>query len=140
MSKQQQPVDAVYTYIKQRIDDQQGSPTQQEIAETCQLSIGTVGRLLEILEAQGQIIRVPFKSRGIRLAQQKTANQKNEIAETVYKYLVQEIQWGDVPSQQEIADACLLSRSEVQRALLWLEAQARIERVDGHRNIRLVEG
>lgn len=140
MNKQQDQVDAVYSYIKERFDTQKGSPTQQEIADYCQLSVGTVGRALDILQARGQITRTPYKSRSIRLAGQVAQEQHNEMAEAVYDFLKREKRWGDHPSQREIADECLLSRAEVRSALLWLEAQGRIERVEGQRNIRLVEG
>ena len=129
MGTQQDNVEAVYSYIKERFDTQQGSPAQQEIADHCELSVGTVGRVLDILQAQSRITRTPYKSRSIRLARKGAQEQTNEMAESVYSYLEKTLRWGDVPSQQEIADECLLSRTEVRAALLWLEAQGRIERV-----------
>lgn len=140
MTRQQEQVDAIYGYIKERLTTQQNAPTQREIADYCDLSVGTVRRVLDILEAQGRITRTPYKSRSIRLAEQAAEQVQNEQAEAVYAYLVRAKKWGDVPSQQEIADECLLSRAEVRAALLWLETQKRIERGDGQRNLRLVEG
>ncbi|MEO1290564.1 MAG: hypothetical protein AAFV93_22700 [Chloroflexota bacterium] len=138
MGKQQEQVETIYTYIKDRMETQQGSPTLREIADHSDLSVGSVGRILSILEAQGRITRTPYKSRSIRLAEQSEEQLKNEQAELVYDFLVKEMRWGDVPSQQEIAEGCFLSRAEVRASLLWLEAQQRIERVDGQRNIRLI--
>ncbi|MEO1643541.1 MAG: hypothetical protein AAFR67_00025 [Chloroflexota bacterium] len=136
---QQDNVDRVYSYIKERLDDKQRSPTQREIAEHCTLSTATVGRVLSILEAQGRITRTAYKSRSIRLAEQAASHVQNQQADAIYDYLQKVMQWGDSPSQQEIAEACLLSRAEVRAALLWLEAQGRIERGAGQRNIQLVE-
>ncbi|MEM9954988.1 MAG: hypothetical protein AAF846_25495 [Chloroflexota bacterium] len=136
---QQENVDGVYSYIKDRFDAKQSAPTQREIAQHCELSTATVGRVLSILEAQGRITRIPYKSRSIRLAEQTASQVQNQQAEAVYHYLQKAMQWGDTPSQQEIAEDCLLSRAEVRAALLWLEAQDRIERGAGQRNIQLLD-
>lgn len=92
--------------------------------------------MLSQLEAQGHIIRQRYKSRGIRLVEDET--QENDRAEDVYQFLLETVPTGDIPSQDEIAKACLLSRSAVRLALIWLEAQDRIERGEGQRDIRLV--
>lgn len=138
MSNNQDNLDDIFAYIKARRDEGQGAPTQREIASHCDLSPTTVSRCLSMLEAQGRISRQAFKSRSIRIVDQLDEQQDNETAESVYRYLQEELQWGDIPSQREIAQACYISEAEVRRALLWLEAQGRIERVSGQRNIRLV--
>lgn len=139
MNNYQDYAEAIYTYIKARRMAGEGVPSQREIAEHCGISVSSVSRCLDMLEAQGRITREPLKSRSIRLIEQDEEAQSNETAEAVYAYLVEEMRWGDVPSQREISEACFISRSEVRRALWWLEAQHRIELVDGQRNIRLVK-
>lgn len=139
MSQETDRLDSIYNYIKQRLESKQGIPTQREIARDCKLSLVTVSNCLSMLEARGRITRDGLKSRSIRIVSDNVKVEENETAENVYDYLFDEIEAGSFPSQQEIANACYLSRSEVRRALIWLEAQGRIERVRGQRNIRLTE-
>ncbi len=43
-------------------------PTQQEIAEDCEVAPQTVGRHIMVLEQHGKIKRIPYARRSIRLA------------------------------------------------------------------------
>lgn len=129
----------VYAYLKQRWEQEHYVPTQREIAIDCGISPVTLNKCLDILEAQGRITRQALQSRNIRMVEASDKQEKNEIAEAVYAYLLEVLSTGTAPTQQEIADACYISRSAVRRALLWLEAQERIVRGQGQRNIRLPE-
>lgn len=137
MKKKEARLEAVYRYIKERIESGQGVPTGREIARDCKLSRTTVQNDLSLLEARGRIIRTPYQSRGIRLVGEGESEADNEAAESVYDYLLEKIEEGIYPTQKEVADACFLSRGAVRQALLWLEAQGRIVRETGQRNIRL---
>jgi DNA-binding MarR family transcriptional regulator len=60
-----------------------------------------------------------------------------EQAEAVYTFIQQYYQENQTtPLQREIADACRLNRSRVVRAIDYLEAKGRVERV--HTTRRLV--
>ena len=58
---------AVYTYIEDYIDRNGYAPTLREMAEGCFMSVGSLLRYLDALEAQGVIIREPRRARGMRL-------------------------------------------------------------------------
>ena len=122
---------------KSNLEKKQKIPTQREIAKGCGISLSKVNDYLSQLEAQGRIIRIPFKSRGIRLVEGNL--QENDTAEDVYDYLLDTIPLGEAPTQKEIGAACFLSRGDVRRALIWLEAQGRIKRGAGQRDIQLIE-
>jgi len=139
MSKNAESLEKIYEYIKDRIEKKGSVPTQSEIARDCEFSIGTVQSDLSKLEAQGRITRTAFQSRSIRLVSENDSEQENETAELVYDYLLEKIEEGIHPTQYEIANACFLSRRGVRQTLLWLEAQGRIERGRGQRNICLPE-
>lgn len=137
MKTKKNRTEIIYDYICHQWQENGLVPTMSEIAEDCEMAVSTVREHLSRLEAQGRIIREPYKSRGIRLVE--AINPNNETAEIVYDYLLKNVIGGEVPSQEEIADTCLISRDKVRRALIWLEAQGRIKRGKGQRNIHLIE-
>lgn len=137
MTQRKNRTDCVYEYIQEQWQEA-SVPTLSEISIACQMSVSTVREHLSRLEAQGKITREPYKSRSIRLTESSVKS--NETAEMVYDYLVENELDGEIPSQEEMATACLLSRDKVRRALIWLEAQGRIERGKGQRSIRLLDG
>jgi len=59
--------EAVYTFIKQYMEEWGLPPSQREIADGCYIARSAVVRHLDKLEAQGRIALIPGKSRGIRL-------------------------------------------------------------------------
>lgn len=141
MSKKRERNQAIYDYLKQCWDEAGNVPTHREIAQACHISLATVSDGLSMLEAQGRITRQAYKARSIRLVELdettgETSN--NEYAEEVYQYLVKQIGKGQIPSQQEIADALYLSRGVVRQALNCLETEQRIEVGQGRRKIRLL--
>ena len=136
MTDKKTKAEIVHTYLQEMWQEKQQIPTQRDIAKHCGISLSRLSDVLSQLEAQGHIIRQRYKSRGIRLVEDET--QENDRAEDVYQFLLETVPTGDIPSQDEIAKACLLSRSAVRLALIWLEAQDRIERGEGQRDIRLV--
>jgi DNA-binding GntR family transcriptional regulator len=131
-------IERVYEYIEECLRIRRISPTQREIAKACSLSVSTVGDYLSRLEAQGRIARTPLISRSIRLT--NNTPQSDETAEEVLAFICKTITDNDiVPTQREIASGCYLSRSEVRRALLWLEGQGKILRGEGQRNIKVFD-
>jgi DNA-binding GntR family transcriptional regulator len=138
MSKRKNRTEEVYEYLRQQWQEERNVPTMREMAEACEMTVSTVREHLSCLEAQGWVMRKAYKSRGTRIIE--ATNPNNETAEIVYDYLLKNVIGGEVPSQEEIADACLISRDKVRRALIWLEAQGRIKRGEGQRNIHLIEG
>jgi DNA-binding GntR family transcriptional regulator len=136
MNQTNERVELVYQYIKKCLTDKRLSPTQREIAQDCKLSVATVTDYLSRLEAQGRIARTPLISRSIRLTD--NTSQSDETAEEVYQFICDSLEDGNIPTQTEIAETCYLSRSEVRRALVWLETQGKIRRGKGQRNIQLV--
>ncbi len=136
MSQEKTKAEIVYEYIQTSWQEKQSIPTQREIAKACHISLSRLADTLSQLEAQGRIVRQRYKSRGIRLVDNE--QKENESAEEVYRFLQETVPTGDIPSQGEIGEACLLSRSGVRLALIWLEAQGRIEIGSGQREIRLI--
>ena len=137
MKQTEERVERVYRYIKKCLTEKRLSPTQREIAKDCKLSVATVTDYLSLLEAQGRIARTPFISRSIRLMD--NTPQSDETAEEVYQFICDSMQDDIIPTQAEIAEGCYLSRSQVRRALVWLETQGKITRGKGQRSIQLVE-
>ena len=136
MSDNTSKLERVYQYLQTCWQEEQMMPTQREIAQACGISKSRLANYLSQLEAQGRIERQAYKSRGIRLVDNELQN--NETAEAVFRFLLDTVPSGDVPSQDEIATACFLSRNTVRLALIWLETQGRIERGAGQRDIRLI--
>jgi len=62
-----QMTEAIYTFIERFIEEYGIPPSQREIAAACFLVRSAVIRHLDRLEAYGRIVRIPGKSRGIRL-------------------------------------------------------------------------
>ena len=137
MSKSNERTERIYQFIKTYREEWDMGPTLREIGEACKISLGTVSEHLSRLEAQGKILRDPYKSRSIRLAEE--SNRQDEAVEEVYEYIVACLREGEVPSHEEIAEGCFISETEVRRTLAWLEAAERIERVGQgkQRNIRI---
>ena len=141
MSKKNERNQIIYDYLKQCWQEAGDVPTHREIAQACNISLATVSDGLSMLEAQGRITRQAYKARSIRLVDlDETADDtsSNEHADEVYEYLDKQIGKGQIPSQQEIADALYLSRGVVRQALSWLESEQRIEVGEGRRKIRLL--
>lgn len=136
MSQTETAQEALYQFIVAYIAEHDRSPTIREIATGCKRSTATVLRYLERLESAGRINRTRYKSRSIRL--RGTAPPLDEIAESVYAVIVEAITGeGIAPTQREIAEACHISKSAVQRYLERLEAAERIVRGPGQRDIHL---
>ncbi|MEO1163711.1 MAG: FaeA/PapI family transcriptional regulator [Chloroflexota bacterium] len=137
--RKQKKAEKVYTYIRELWVKERGIPTHRQIAKACGISLGRVQDYLSLLEAQGRIVRKPYASRGIRLADPEGEVRTDENAETVYEYLKEQLPQGDIPTQDNIADACYLSRGAVRQALIWLEGQGRLVYGEGQRDMRLVD-
>lgn len=138
MGRANQTTEEIYQYIKAYIEEQDISPTVDEIAAAREVSKGTVSYHLDKLEAEGRIARRWYKARSIRLTE--VAVNSDEVTEEVYAVIEEGIQQENLaPSQREIAAACHISRPTVQLHLKRLEVQGRIIIGSGHRQIFLVK-
>lgn len=135
MAQTKDRIERIYTFIVQQ-REQQRVPTHREIAVACAMSVATVSRYLTQLEAQGRIELLPYQARNIRLVDNTPRN--NEVADNVYAFLKIALADGVVPSQDDIAEGCYLSRTAVRQALAWLEGQGKIDIGSGQRSIQLV--
>lgn len=128
----------IYQFIETYIAEKGISPSLREIALACGgLSLSTVTQHLDRLEGQGRVFRSWYKSRSLRLL--KGTKTEDELSEDVYAVIVAAFEEeGMAPSQREIATACHISKTAVQRQLQRLEDQGRIRRGEGHRNLQLV--
>lgn len=61
-------LEMVYTFVHDYIASHDGlAPSQREIATGCYINVAYVARYLDILEAQGRLIRQRGRARSIRL-------------------------------------------------------------------------
>jgi len=127
----------IYHYVLDYLELIGISPTVHEISEACDLSQSTVIYHLDHLCDEGHLVRDSYRARSIRMPDQRS--QEEQVTESIYEYIVQSIEDGRIPTQEEIAVACFTSRSTVRRSLHQLVDQKRICLVDGRRNIRLLE-
>lgn len=126
----------LYDYLQACWEENQRIPSQREMVAHLDITQSCLRDALTRLAARGQITWEKYRARGISLS--AIAQPHNEHADTVYGYLIECDTNGYMPSQQEIADAVYLSRGSVRQALIWLEAQGRVQRGKGQRSIRMV--
>lgn len=75
MTRSQETTQLVQVFLQEYIDEYRKSPTIREIATGCFVSVGTVMRHLDKLEATGLIEREPNQARSIILLRcEKTQN------------------------------------------------------------------
>lgn len=74
MSLNDNNTETIYDFIKTYQEKNRKSPTIREIALGCFVSVGTVIRHLDKLEAMGRIEREPYQARSIVLVE------RNEIS------------------------------------------------------------
>lgn len=67
-------------FIRRYFADYGASPSQKEIAAELGVPVQRVGRILDELEAGGDILRTPGKSRGIRLPERWDELSSAELA------------------------------------------------------------
>ncbi|MEL6407450.1 MAG: GntR family transcriptional regulator [Chloroflexota bacterium] len=130
MSDSTETVQCIHRLLKQEWAEGERIPTRREMAAHCDVSLSTIQDVLSILEAQGHIVRQRYKTRGIRLVEHTPEPATDETAETILSYIEECVSDGVHPTQTEIADELYLSRREVRRCVLWLEAQGRVKRVN----------
>jgi DNA-binding MarR family transcriptional regulator len=127
----------IYAYLVAEWTEHSRIPTYREIAKDCDLAVTTVVYHLDKLEGQGRIVREANKARSIRLTTEE--QEADAITEQVYQFIRDVVHQGQIPTQQEIAQGCYLSRVTVRRHLAQLEEQGRIIIGDGMRDVRLVQ-
>lgn len=126
------PVDTasrLHAFLQAAWQSEQRVPTQREMAAHLDSSLSSVQDALSILEAQGHIVRQRYKTRGIRLVEEASIPATDETAATVLSYIEETIAEGIQPTQTEIANELYLTRREVRRCVLWLEAQGKLKRL-----------
>lgn len=75
MNRSQKTTQSIHEFLQKYTDEHRKSPTIREIATGCFVSVGTVMRHLDKLEAIGFIEREPNQARSIVLLQyEKTQN------------------------------------------------------------------
>jgi len=66
----------VYRFIAAYIDENGYAPSVREIAAGCYVGLSTAIRTLDILEARGEIRRVPYQARSIVLVEKTESGRK----------------------------------------------------------------
>ena len=61
----------IYSFIKEYISENGMSPSFREIGKSCFISQPTVVRYLDILEAQGRILRLSGVARSLRITEKR---------------------------------------------------------------------
>lgn len=137
MSQTEERTEQVYQFIAEQWRQHRHVPSIREIAAACKMGNATVILKLDLLEAEGRIVRERYKSRSIRLVEDMHA--EDEIADQVYDLLLEAYAEGEIPTQNELAQSAYISRRRVAQALQWLAGQGLIEIGAGQRNIRLLD-
>lgn len=125
--------DVIYQTIQDYIEHKRLSPTIREIADLSEIPRSSVAYYLDQLEGEGVIERQDNTPRSIRLTD--TPLPMGADTERILTYVQEQVAQDETPSQQQIAEACYVSRWRVRRSLAKLEARGVIERPDGQRQI-----
>ena len=117
------PQESILSFIERYIREQGRPPTNREIGQAVQIaSTGHIDHHLTMLERKGYIVRVPRKSRGIRLT--RTQQPGLRVAGTIAAGAPLDIFPGDL---SETLDLGMHTREHTREYVLLVRGQSMIE-------------